>query len=87
MQAAIVDLLAELREQMGLSMLFITHNLALIRTIADRVVVMTDGRIVETGAVAEVFEAPRAEYTRKLLANTPSIEAALGRPADAGRDR
>ena len=59
-------------------MLFITHNLALIRTIADRVCVMTGGRIVETGSVAEVFEAPRADYTRQLLANTPSIEASLG---------
>jgi peptide/nickel transport system ATP-binding protein len=76
-QAAIVDLLAELRAEMGLSLLFITHNLALIRTIADRVIVMTEGRIVETGDIAEVFTAPRAEYTRQLLANTPSIEAAL----------
>jgi peptide/nickel transport system ATP-binding protein len=83
-QAAIVDLLAELREQMGLSLLFITHNLALIRTIAERVVVMTEGRIVETGEIAEVFTAPRAEYTRNLLANTPSIEAALGHNGTAG---
>ncbi len=80
-QAAIVDLLADLRAQMGLSLLFITHNLALIRTIAERVVVMTEGRIVETGDIAEVFTAPRADYTRKLLANTPSIEAALGHAA------
>jgi peptide/nickel transport system ATP-binding protein len=77
-QAAIVDLLAELRAGMGLSLLFITHNLALIRTIADRVCVMTGGRIVETGPVAHVFEAPSADYTRELLANTPSIEATLG---------
>jgi peptide/nickel transport system ATP-binding protein len=79
-QAAIVDLLRELRGQMGLSILFITHNLALIRTIADRVCVMTGGRIVETGAITDVFEAPSADYTRQLLANTPSIEAALGQP-------
>ncbi len=78
-QAAIVDLLAELRASIGLSMLFITHNLALIRAIADRVCVMTGGRIVETGSVLEVFESPSAEYTRELLANTPSIEASLGR--------
>jgi peptide/nickel transport system ATP-binding protein len=69
---------------MGLSLLFITHNLALIRTIAERVVVMTEGRIVEAGEIADVFTAPRAEYTRKLLANTPSIEAALGHVAPAG---
>ena len=78
-QAAIIDLLRELRAQMGLSLLFITHNLALIRTIADRVEVMTDGRIVESGDVTQVFTAPKADYTGKLLANTPSIEAALSR--------
>ena len=78
-QAAIVDLLRELRTQTGLSMLFITHNLALIRTIADRVVVMTDGKIVETGPTIDVFNHPSADYTGKLLANTPTVEAALGR--------
>jgi peptide/nickel transport system ATP-binding protein len=78
-QAAIVDLLRELRSETGLSILFITHNLALIRTIADRVVVMTEGRIVETGATIDVFNSPSAEYTGKLLANTPTVEAALGR--------
>jgi peptide/nickel transport system ATP-binding protein len=76
-QAAIIDLLRELRSQIGLSILFITHNLALIRTIADRVCVMTGGRIVETGSITGVFESPSADYTRQLLANTPSIEAAL----------
>ncbi len=60
-------------------MLFITHNLALIRTIADRVIVMTEGRIVESGATDDVFNSPSAEYTGKLLANTPTVEAALGR--------
>jgi peptide/nickel transport system ATP-binding protein len=81
-QAAIVDLLRDLRTEMGLSLLFITHNLALIRTIADRVVVMTEGRIVETGPTATVLESPTAPYTRQLLANTPSIAAAEG-PAPA----
>ncbi len=76
-QAAIVELLAALRKKTGLSILFITHNLALIRTIADRVSVMTEGRIVETGPIGDVFEAPQADYTRQLLANTPTIEAAL----------
>ncbi|MGH2876281.1 MAG: microcin ABC transporter ATP-binding protein, partial [Solirubrobacteraceae bacterium] len=63
----------------GLSMLFITHNLALIRTIADRVVVMTGGRVVESGPTLQVFTAPQAEYTGKLLSNTPTVEAALTR--------
>jgi peptide/nickel transport system ATP-binding protein len=78
-QAAIVELLRDLRAETGLSMLFITHNLALIRTIADRVVVMTQGKIVESGATVTVFESPSAEYTTKLLANTPTVEAALNR--------
>ena len=77
-QAAIIELLGKLRQQMGLSLLFITHDLALIRTIADRVIVMTDGRVVEQGSTEAIFTAPKADYTRKLLANTPSIEVALG---------
>ncbi len=78
-QAAIVELLRDLRAETGLSMLFITHNLALIRTIADRVVVMTQGTIVESGPTVSVFESPSAEYTTKLLSNTPTVEAALNR--------
>jgi peptide/nickel transport system ATP-binding protein len=77
-QAAIIELLGKLREEMGLSLLFITHDLALIRTIADRVAVMNQGRIVELGAVEQIFTAPSADYTRQLLANTPSIEVVLG---------
>jgi peptide/nickel transport system ATP-binding protein len=77
-QAAIIELLGRLRNEMGLSLLFITHDLALIRTIADRVAVMTEGHIVELGPVEQELTAPSAEYTRKLLANTPSIEVALG---------
>jgi peptide/nickel transport system ATP-binding protein len=78
-QAAIIELLGELRREMGLSLLFITHDLALIRTIADRVAVMNEGRIVEQGAVDDILTAPTADYTRQLLANTPSIEVALGK--------
>jgi len=80
-QAAIVELLAQLRKDMGLSLLFITHDLALIRTIADRVAVMNQGRIVEQGTVNDIFTAPSADYTKQLLANTPSIEVALGQAA------
>jgi peptide/nickel transport system ATP-binding protein len=82
-QAAIIDLLRELRTSMGLSLLFITHNLALIRTIADRVAVMTEGRIVELGPTDQLFEHPTAPYTQQLLANTPSI-VGVDRPAPAG---
>jgi peptide/nickel transport system ATP-binding protein len=77
-QAAIIELLGELRNQMGLSLLFITHDLALIRTIADRVAVVTGGHVVEYGPTEQIFTSPSADYTRKLLANTPSIEVALG---------
>jgi peptide/nickel transport system ATP-binding protein len=77
-QAAIIELLGRLRNEIGLSLLFITHDLALIRTVADRVAVMTEGRIVEHGSVEQIFTAPSADYTRHLLANTPSIEIALG---------
>jgi peptide/nickel transport system ATP-binding protein len=77
-QAAIIELLGQLRNEMGLSLLFITHDLALIRTIADRVAVVTGGHIVEYGACDQIFTSPSADYTRKLLSNTPSIEVALG---------
>jgi peptide/nickel transport system ATP-binding protein len=60
---------------MGLSLLFVTHNLALIRTIADRVAVMSEGTILETGHLAQIFTASQADYTRQLLANTPRIQA------------
>jgi peptide/nickel transport system ATP-binding protein len=76
-QAAIVDLIAELQRDMQLGLLFVTHNLALIRTIANDVAVMSGGRIVEYGPVERVLEEPEADYTRRLLADTPSLEAAL----------
>ncbi len=74
-QAAIMELLVGLRQSMGLSMLFVTHNLSLVRGVADRVAVMNAGRIVELGPTAEVFDAPRADYTRELLANTPGFRS------------
>jgi peptide/nickel transport system ATP-binding protein len=77
-QAAIIELLGQLRTEMGLSLLFITHDLALIRTIADRVAVVTGGHVVEYGPCEQIFTSPSADYTRKLLADTPSIEVALG---------
>ena len=76
-QAAIIELLGRLQNEMGLSLLFITHDLALIRTIADNVAVMTEGRLVEQGSVEQIFNAPSADYTQQLLANTPSIEVIL----------
>ncbi|MWD28230.1 dipeptide ABC transporter ATP-binding protein [Aquicoccus sp. SCR17] len=67
-QAQILDLLAELKEQESLSLLFITHDLTIVRRIADRVCVMKDGEIVEHGPTAEIFANPRHPYTQMLLA-------------------
>ncbi|MDP3898230.1 MAG: ATP-binding cassette domain-containing protein, partial [Mesorhizobium sp.] len=67
----ILELLAKLKTDRGMSMLFITHDLGIVRKIADRVCVMTKGRIVETGRTADVFASPQHEYTRHLLAAEP----------------
>ena len=70
-QAQILALLKELQGRLGMAMLFITHDLGIVRKIADRVCVMTKGRIVEHGETARVFSAPQHDYTRKLLAAEP----------------
>jgi microcin C transport system ATP-binding protein len=74
-QAQILELLAGLKSRKGMSMLFITHDLGIVRKIADRVCVMTNGKIVETGPTREIFDNPQHEYTRHLLAAEPK-----GRP-------
>ncbi len=71
-QAQILELLAELKESEGMGVLFITHDLAVVRRIADRVCVMKDGEIVEAGPTAEIFANPQHPYTQKLLAAEPS---------------
>ncbi len=71
-QAQILELLAELQKSENMGMLFITHDLGIVRRIADRVCVMKDGEIVETGITAEIFNNPQHPYTRKLLEAEPS---------------
>jgi microcin C transport system ATP-binding protein len=70
-QAQILALLAKLKAERSMSMLFITHDLGIVRKIADRVCVMKDGKIVETGNTTEIFDDPQHEYTRHLLAAEP----------------
>ncbi|HEY6296645.1 MAG TPA: ABC transporter ATP-binding protein, partial [Streptosporangiaceae bacterium] len=74
-QAAIVELLLRLQAERGLALLFITHNLPLVRSIADDVTVISAGEICERGPVAQVLTAPSNSYTRQLLADVPSIGA------------
>ena len=80
-QSQILDLLKDLKDERGMSLLFITHDLGIVRRIADRVCVMKDGEIVEEGATAPLFAAPRHPYTQKLLAAEPH-----GRPGPVAPD-
>ncbi len=75
-QAAIVELLGQLQRELGLSMVFVTHNLPLVRSIAQRVAVLSDGSIVEYGETAQILADPQQPYTRELITNTPSLETA-----------
>ncbi|MBY5746955.1 ABC transporter ATP-binding protein [Rhizobium leguminosarum] len=76
-QAQILELLRQLKAVHGMSLLFITHDLGIVRKFADRVCVMTKGKIVETGSVEEVFANPKHDYTRHLLASEPRGEPPL----------
>jgi microcin C transport system ATP-binding protein len=82
-QAQILDLLAGLKDTEGMGLLFITHDLGIVRRIADKVCVMQNGLIVEAGAVSEIFENPQHPYTQKLLAAEPTGQP---EPVDPGAE-
>ncbi|MEM1389660.1 MAG: ABC transporter ATP-binding protein [Pseudomonadota bacterium] len=83
-QAEILVLLARLKSRFGMSIIFITHNLGIVRSFSDRVLVMRDGHIVETGTTAKVFSAPQDGYTKMLLAAEPQgTKAAVHHEAPA----
>jgi peptide/nickel transport system ATP-binding protein len=76
-RAQILDLLAELSDRLGVSYLFVTHDLSVVRSITDRVMVMKEGRIVEQGRTEDVFSNPQHPYTIELLAAAPDLDRAL----------
>lgn len=79
-QAEILDLLKELQSQLGMAMLLITHDLGVVRRMADRVYVMNQGEIVEQNSITEIFSQPRHSYTRHLLASEPKGEPVKALP-------
>ncbi|MER3386592.1 MAG: ATP-binding cassette domain-containing protein [Microcella pacifica] len=84
-QAQVINLLSDLQEELGLSYLFIAHDLAIVRHIAQRVAVMNKGQIVEIGEVDDVFERPQHWYTKALLASVPIPDPRLRDPERRSR--
>ncbi len=82
-QKQILSLIRELQKDHGTAVLFITHDMGVVAEIADRVMVMRQGRIVETGALDDILRAPKMEYTRNLLASVPSLVPRTPRPASS----
>ncbi len=85
-RAQVVNLLADLRDTLGLTLVFIAHDLSVVRHLSTRVAVMVLGKVVEIGPAAEVFARPRHPYTRLLIASAPRVPTAAS-PAPAAADR
>ncbi|MFD5627285.1 dipeptide ABC transporter ATP-binding protein [Streptomyces sp. NPDC127072] len=84
-QAQVVALLAELQRELGLALVFVAHDLAVVRQVSDRVAVMRRGRIVEHGPADEVYESPRDPYTKQLLAAVPALDPEVAAQRRAAR--
>jgi glutathione transport system ATP-binding protein len=80
-QAQILDLIKDIQDDFGMSVMFITHDMAVIAEMADRVVVMYQGEVVEQGDVDSIFHNPQHDYTRKLINAVPRIGSMAGKPA------
>ncbi len=80
-QAQILDLIKDIQDEFGMSVLFITHDMAVIAEMADRVVVMYNGKIVEQGTVDQIFHDPQHDYTKKLISAVPRIGSMNGKAA------
>ena len=80
-QAHVLELLKDLRDRFGMALLLITHDLTIVRKMADKICIMTEGGIVEAGPTTEIFDRPRHPYTRRLLAAEPKGRAAPADPA------
>ncbi|MGN5380096.1 ATP-binding cassette domain-containing protein [Streptomyces lasalocidi] len=84
-QAQVVELLGALQRELGLALVFIAHDLAVVRQVSDRVAVMRRGRVVEYGPADEVYDSPREPYTRQLLAAVPALDPELAAQRRAAR--
>lgn len=80
-QAQTLDLIKDVQDDFGMSVLFITHDMAVIAEMADRVVVMFNGKIVEQGPVDKIFHDPQHDYTKKLIGAVPRIGSMTGKKA------